>query len=426
MNRAFLSLYIVIVSSVVLLGWGADKLWQAYNPQPQEEPFEKLFFKVLESDPIWQSEFNLGDLSASLSLRLGESVEVYQMDEFSKTSLYQRLEKGGIASVFDENGRRLSYKRIANTEFIIRILQQGSGADNRLLYIALLVAFYLAIAIIVYFWVWPLSRDLRILQSYTQKVGAGIPGKIELGQGSTVYSLAAAFNIMAERIDELLASHKEMTYAVSHELRTPLARMKFALEMVSNLPDGARTQKKLNGLREDVSEMDTLINELLAYAGFEQKNQALDFKRGDLSSLVNNLVETNQAAHADDLVSCEVVDLIGDEQVACEWYLLERSLHNVIQNAFKYTHTKIRIVISKTQSQYRVAIEDDGPGIAAEDAEKVFQAFVRLRNEKAENRSGFGLGLAIVRRIMKWHCGGVQLERSELGGAKFLLFWDIP
>ncbi len=431
MNRAFLSLYAVVVLSVIFLGWGADRLWQSYNPEPQDEPFELLFFKLLESEVIWsegvlKDAVDIDNVAHHLSLRLGEPVKLYQMDEFSQTAFFQRLENGKIVSVYDESGSRSSYKRIGNTSLIVRVSQTEDVNENHLLYIALLVAFYLAIAVIIYFWIWPLSRDLKVLQIHTKKVGAGKPGTVQLGKRSAVYGLAAAFNAMAERIDELLASHQEMTYAVSHELRTPLARMKFALEIVGESSDTVMNQKHLNGLREDVTEMDTLINELLAYAGFEQKNQALDFRNGDLSSLLDNLIRTNQEAQVESDIRCDVVNLIDDNLVSCEWYLMERSLHNVIQNAFKYADKKIRIEVSASESEYRVAIEDDGPGISPEDAEKVFQAFFRLRNEGSENRSGFGLGLAIVHRIMKWHNGGVRVERSELGGAKFVLFWTIP
>ncbi len=425
MNRAFLSLYAVIVVSVILLGWGADKLWQAYNPEPQNEPFEKLFFDVLDKNPLWVNGLAPSVIASRLEIELGEQVRVYQLDDFAQSAMFARLEEGGIVSVFDQQGVRSSYKRISNTHFVVCILQVDQDNESRLMYIALLTAFYLAIAVIVYFWVWPLSRDLRILQNYTQKVGDGTPGKVTLGQGSTVYNLAAAFNKMSERIDELLASHKEMTYAVSHELRTPLARMKFALAMVdvSSCENENKNNKQLNSLREDIAEMDSLINELLAYAGFEQKNQALDFKQGDLIALVKNLVATNQGASGDDSIRCEVVDQLSGKQVACEWYLMERCLHNVIQNAYKFTYEKIRIATGMDENTIWVSVEDDGPGILPEDEEKVFQAFVRLRHDTSDNRSGFGLGLAIVSRILKWHRGSVSIEKSELGGAKFILRW---
>ncbi len=425
MSRAFFSLYAVIVVSVILLGWGADKLWQAYNPEPQNEPFEKLFFDVLDTNPLWESTLTPSAMASRLEVELGEKVTVYQLDDFAQSAMFSRLEEGGIVSVFDEQGARSSYKRISNTRLVVCIVQSDRENESRLMYIALLTAFYLAIAVIVYFWVWPLSRDLRILQNYTQRVGDGTPGKVALGQGSTVYNLAAAFNKMSERIDELLASHKEMTYAVSHELRTPLARMKFALEMVdvSDCENEGKNTKQLNSLREDIAEMDSLINELLAYAGFEQKNQALDVKPGDLIALLKNLVGTNQGAARDDSIICEVVDELSGKQVACEWYLMERCLHNVIQNAYKFTYEKIRITAGMDEKKVWVSVEDDGPGVSPEDEEKVFQAFVRLRHDTSDNRSGFGLGLAIVSRILKWHRGGAYIEASELGGAKFILQW---
>ncbi len=429
MNRAFLSLYAVIVFSVVLLGWGADKLWQAYNPEPENEPFEKLFFDVLDADPLWKSDLTPSAMAARLGAALDEKVIVYQLDDFAQSAMFVRLEEGGVVSVFDEQGLRSSYKRISNTHLVVCIVQANQENESRFMYVVLLTAFYLAIAIIVYFWVWPLSRDLRILQNYTQRVGDGTPGRVSLGQGSTVYSLAAAFNKMSERIDELLASHKEMTYAVSHELRTPLARMKFALAMVDSrgCENEDKNNKQLNSLREDIAEMDSLINELLAYAGFEQKNQALDFKQGDLIALVKNLVATNKSVSGDDSISCEVMDDLAGKPVACEWYLMERCLHNVIQNAYKFTHEKIRITAGMDDRNVWVRVEDDGPGILPEDAEKVFEAFVRLRHDTSDNRSGFGLGLAIVHRILKWHRGRVTIEKSTLGGAQFNLQWpNLP
>lgn len=426
MNRAFLSLYFLVVVSVILVGWGTDRLWQVYNPEPEVEPFENAFFKLIESE---LSGLDLSEAiakSRKVSVLFGQDVQIYSVEELAKSSLSEKITEGNIVSVFDDEGRKSSYKRIANTNYIVRVTLGEKNDEKGDLYFTLLIAFYLVIAIIIYFWIWPLSRDLHKLQLYTQKVGLDdSPNNIELSQSSTVYSLASAFNTMMTRIDELLATHKEMTYAVSHELRTPLARMKFALEMAKDTADVNSRERQIDSVCADVAEMEKLINELLTYAGFEQRREKLELKQGDLCSLIENIVDINQRIYSDKNISTQLIDELNKQPVYAEWYLLERCIHNVIQNAFKYCHERIWITLSIESSAYCVTIEDDGPGIKPEDADKVFQAFVRLRNGTHENKSGFGLGLAIVHRIMKWHNGDVSVVPSQQGGAKFILRWPL-
>ncbi len=423
MNRVFLSLYIVIVVSVVGLGWGADKLWLAYNPEPEVHPFERMLFHLIEKESFWRERFDLKEQERVLSAKLGGEVYIYTLEDFAASSLVSQLQTGNLVNIFDASGQRLSYKRIVDTSYVLQVVTPSTAQENGFVYFALLITFYCAIAVTIYFWVWPLSRDLRRLQHYTQKVGADLPEKIHLTPSSAVYDLAAAFNRMAERIDELLASHKEMTYAVSHELRTPLARMKFALEMLPETDVDTPTKTHIDSLRADVSEMDKLINELLAYAGFEQKQQALEMKPGDMASLLENLLKSNIAAQNATNISYSINDSLNGELVYCEWYLMERALHNLIQNAVKYAASSIHVSLSKTDTNYIIKIDDDGPGIPEADRDKVFDAFVRLRQDEKENKSGFGLGLAIVRRIVRWHGGEVGVESSPLGGAMFRLSW---
>src|SRR5690606_34962007 len=124
--------------------------------------------------------------------------------------------------------------------------------------------FYLLLAGVIFLWIWPLIRDLRSLEQQTRNFGRGTTSeRVKLNPHSAVYQLGAEFNRMQARIDELLASYREMTYAVSHELRTPLARMKFALELAEQITQTPPIQKQLDSLRADVAEMDALINQLL-------------------------------------------------------------------------------------------------------------------------------------------------------------------
>lgn len=105
---------------------------------------------------------------------------------------------------------------------------------------------------------------------------------------------------------------------------------------------------------------------------------------------------------------------------------METVLQNLLQNAARFAQQKIHVELAATQDHYQLIVEDDGPGIADADKERIFDSFVRLQSEDVAQASGFGLGLAIVRRIVQWHGGDVSLKDSSLGGAKFVVRWPRP
>lgn len=431
MNRAFISLYLVIVLSIVLVGWGADKLWEFYNPEPDVGTYERSFFSLLEPQLQSLNYAEQVNRSQQLAEELNIVIELFDLDVFAKSSFAEGLLNGDIIPIYNEDGERSSYKKILGSTTVIRIKDADNKHTSSLAYLALIVIFYLAIAVAIYVWIWPLSRDLRQLESQTKYVGKdSLPGsvdvKVDIGHRSTVSHLAQAFNSMAERIRELISSHKEMTYAVSHELRTPLARMKFALEMARNSETLEGTGKQLESISKDVAEMDSLINELLAYAGYEQFSQTLTLKPGDLGALVESWKKNSFGdLGPTPAVSFTVHNHLLGSTVYCDWTLMERCLHNLFQNAMKYAESQVVVDLRCEHDRYYVSVEDDGPGIDASDAERVFQAFVRLRKDSRDNVCGFGLGLAIVHRIAKWHLGEVSVARSNLGGAKFSLSWPV-
>jgi len=227
MNRTFLSLYLLLVFSVVGVGWGIDKLWQAFNPESTSETnvYVDSLVRVLEENlrliPADKMQARAEQLLGDTPLKF----HLFDVDEFADSQLGNDILQGDVVAVFADSGDQRSYKRIRERSKVICLTLTNEKSVNSYIYESLLVAFYLAIALVIYFWVWPLSKDLRELEMQTRRVGKdGVPAKVNLGKRSTIYELAGSFNKMSERIRELISSHKEMTYAVSHEMRTPLAR----------------------------------------------------------------------------------------------------------------------------------------------------------------------------------------------------------
>jgi len=391
LSRAFFSLYFLIVLSIVTLGWGLDRLWEHYKPP---ETFS--------------------------------NVQILQIQDFANSALLERISSGEQVAFDDEKGKSYLYQKLDGQPLVLSIEQSPPPAPW--LEMILGFIFYLAIAVAIFFWIWPLSRDLSKLEKHTQTLGTELAEpRVSLPPQSAAYSLATAFNRMADRILYLLNIQKEMTNAVSHELRTPLARMKFALEMAADSKDLKQIKSRLGGIKEDITEMDELVNQLLNYASFDQSNPVLDWKRGDMQSLIQQIVQRltvhNAANGAEIKVQIQVLNLGCQTRFNCDWHLMERAVLNLVQNGLRHSRTSLNIALDKLDHHFVITVDDDGVGIPEASRKEVFESFVRLRNSTEGQTSGFGLGLTIVRRIMQWHHGEVTASESPLGGARFTLRW---
>lgn len=421
MNRAFISLYFFLVSSILLIGWGLNHVWTSFAPEDElhKEEIQFLFYWIEKNIRQNPGQFSPVDAPAS-----NLQIELISIDEIAGADALRVLQQGEILAA-STNNQLLWYKRIGETNQVIMLSK--SVEQESLLYKILLLLFYLALALVIYLWVWPLSRDAKKLELQTQSLGPEkLPEELHLSNRSTLYPLAKAFNQMLQRLHELIASYKEMTNAVSHELRTPLARMKFALALIDETKQDANTQQQLNSLSMDIHEMESLINTLLLYAGFEQKNQTLKLKPGRIGDLLDSLNTAFKRAHPD-AANLLIEDRSANREFVAEWKLIETVLQNLLNNAARYANNAICITAGIDAKNYWISVEDDGPGIPEAERERVFDSFVRLYDEpnKPTQNSGFGLGLAIVKRIMQWHQGEVNIESSALGGARFVIRWPL-
>ncbi|MFD1344264.1 ATP-binding protein [Litorisediminicola beolgyonensis] len=218
-----------------------------------------------------------------------------------------------------------------------------------------------------------------------------------------VRSAGNAFIDMRARIERQIEQRTMMLSGVSHDLRTPLTRMKLALSMLED--------EDREPLERDVTEMQRLIDAFL------------DFARGAAESGTPEMVEPGaliEAAVADAVRNGQNVavhEVTGQGSVTLRPVAMRRALDNLIGNAVRYG-TRCELSVTVTDRMVRFRVEDDGPGIAAEDREQALKPFARLDPARNQDRgSGVGLGLAIAADIARGHGGVLRLDQSErLGG----------
>ena len=284
------------------------------------------------------------------------------------------------------------------------------------------------IGLIVYLLVRQLERRLSGLESAATRIAQGsLETRVPARGADSVGRLAAAFNGMAEHLQQLLAIQRELVRAVSHELRTPVARLRFGLEMISSASTDQAREKYLVGMDHDIQDLDGLVDEMLTYARLEQGSPALNFQRVDLDALVNQVIGELAPLRADVRVQrglCLSAADCDGAWVEAEPRYLHRALQNLVSNAMRHAQSQVSISYQVGQQRCRVDVEDDGPGVPESAWEKIFTPFLRLDDSRTRASGGHGLGLSIVRRIIHWHGGRALIGNSKnLGGACFSLSW---
>ncbi|WFF42209.1 HAMP domain-containing protein [Salinicola endophyticus] len=293
--------------------------------------------------------------------------------------------------------------------------------------LALLIIVLITLAGAIYLIVWSVEGRVGRLERAATRIAAGhLNARVRVDGNDFLGRLGMALNGMAAQVQSLLRSQQEMIRAVSHELRTPVARIRFAVQMLEDLYGEGHARKQLEGIDEDISELDRLIDEILTYAKLDSENaQGVTLKTESLEcrALAWRVLEILSPLHPH--LTLTVAD--GEElEVEAEPRYLQRAVQNLVANACRHAETQVCITIHREPRAIRIDVEDDGPGVPEKDRIAIFKPFARLDDSRTRRSGGYGLGLSIVQKIMVWHGGNVVVDRSErLGGARFSLLLPL-
>ncbi len=340
----------------------------------------------------------------------------------------RRLEEGDTVIALDRGGDAIHvFAAVSGTRWILHMgpLHAMNPYPAHLLLAIGLLGLTL-IGVTVYLLVRRLEFRLSALERAAEHIAAGdLAARVPDAGHDAVGRLAATFNGMARHLQRLLAVQREMTSGVAHELRTPVARLRFGLEMAEQAQDAGARGKYLEGMDRDIDDLDRLVDEMLVYSRLEQGAPLLHMQPVDLAALVEQVIRELAPLRP------EVSVLLGDCRLAAdgncrveaEPHYLRRALSNLVSNAMRYAEARVQVSFAIDDERACLQVEDDGPGVPEADRDRVFEPFLRLDDSRTRASGGHGLGLSIVRRILYWHGGRVQLGDSPLGGARFSLVW---
>lgn len=272
------------------------------------------------------------------------------------------------------------------------------------------------LAVVVWFVV---GRTLRPVEAIRAEVAA-IGGRElhrrvpEPAGDDEVARLARTMNGMLGRIEEASARQQRFVADASHELRSPLTRMRTELEVDLAHPEGADPRATQQSVLDEAIGLQRLVDDLLhlarsdagARSGTEAGPVALDEVVGRAAA---DLRAAGRVAVDTDGVEPAVVDGRSAD--------LRRLVTNLLDNAGRHARSGVTVSLRGVGDTVELVVADDGPGIPAEDAERVFERFTRLDQARTAGTGGTGLGLAIARDIAEAHGGMVEVDRTVAPGA---------
>jgi signal transduction histidine kinase len=231
-------------------------------------------------------------------------------------------------------------------------------------------------------------------------------------------ALAHAFNHLAQRLSDRGREHEAFVADLAHEFKSPVAALRSAADkLAEGQHDPARIERLARVIGDSSERLQRVLDDFLELAHAEAGLRAMQHEAVDVLALVRALVAApaRAEAHPGKALVAELVDATATVQGVPD--RLEAALANLLDNALAFAASTVTVSVTGRGDSVHITVADDGPGIAPEDREHVFERFFTHRS----GQGGTGLGLALVRAIVEAHGGRVWVEPSASGGAAFVV-----
>ena len=304
-------------------------------------------------------------------------------------------------------------------EFSVQVYNNKADYKRNSLIITVLLA--LLGGVVTYFISGHALRPIREFSDKIEEVQAQnlSDSRIEENNVKELNQLGISYNKMLERLSEAFEIQRQFTANAAHELRTPLALMQVQLDLynsASHLGNDADTLQTIKMVTEQNDKLNRMVKTLLDMS--ELQSVGRDDKI-ILDAIVEEVLADLEPLAVEKNIKligkCEDATMIGSD------ILIYRLVYNLVENAIKYNHPLGQVTVTAYQRNKHVylSVEDTGSGIPKELRERVFEPFFRVDKSRSRELGGVGLGLALVREIVRVHDGSICIKSGKTGGTIF-------
>ncbi|MGW1874302.1 sensor histidine kinase [Streptomyces sp. NPDC001975] len=270
------------------------------------------------------------------------------------------------------------------------------------------------IAAVTYFAVRIALRPVEAIRVLTASVTASDPRERVTvpATGHEITALATTINTTLQRLDNAAAQQRRFVADAAHELRSPLTTLLASLEVALAYPERTDWPAAATTAARQTRRLQALAEDLLLLARLDTRTSIADPETVDLTALASRLTEQYPLTERPLTLTCDSTAPAHAHGNPDEY---ERLLRNLIDNAARHAAHRIQITIRNQDAWVVLTVHDDGPGVPTEDAERIFERFVRLDDARSRDHGGTGLGLAIARDLAHRHRGTLTLTPRTLG-----------
>ena len=264
-------------------------------------------------------------------------------------------------------------------------------------------------------------RPIRELSDKIEKVQAQnlADSRIEENQVKELNQLSVSYNRMLERLSDAFEIQRQFTANAAHEFRTPLALMQVQLDLYhsNSHPDNdADTVQMIKMVTEQNDRLNKMVKTLLDMSELQTVGRDDEII---LDALVDEVLEDLEPLAEGKNIrligKCKDITMVGSD------ILIYRLVYNLVENAIKYNHSggQVTVTADRKEKHVYLSVEDTGTGIPEELKERVFEPFFRVDKSRSRELGGVGLGLALVREIVRVHDGSITVKSNPSGGTIF-------
>ena len=304
-------------------------------------------------------------------------------------------------------------------EFSVQVYNNKADYKRNSLIITVLLA--LLGGVVTYFISGHALRPIREFSDKIEEVQAQnlSDSRIEENNIKELNQLGISYNKMLERLSEAFEIQRQFTANAAHELRTPLALMQVQLDLynsASHPGNDADTLQTIKMVTEQNDKLNRMVKTLLDMSELQTVGRddkiVLD---AIVEEVLADLEPLAQEKNIKLIGKCEDATMIGSD------ILIYRLVYNLVENAIKYNHPLGQVTVTAYQRKKHVylSVEDTGSGIPKELRESVFEPFFRVDKSRSRELGGVGLGLALVREIVRVHDGSICIKSGKTGGTIF-------
>ena len=305
------------------------------------------------------------------------------------------------------------------SQFATEVYNSKSDYRNRSLLITGVVA--LLGGAVTYFISGRALKPLREFSDKIEKVQAQnlADSRIEENQVKELNQLSVSYNRMLERLSDAFEIQRQFTANAAHELRTPLALMQVQLDLYhsNRHPDNdAETVQMIKMVTEQNDRLNKMVKTLLDMSELQTVGRDDEII---LDALVDEVLEDLEPLAEGKNIrligKCKDITMVGSD------ILIYRLVYNLVENAIKYNHSggQVTVTADRKEKHVYLSVEDTGTGIPEELKERVFEPFFRVDKSRSRELGGVGLGLALVREIVRVHDGSITVKSNPSGGTIF-------